>query len=361
MKVPDSAGGEPGQTVSLIMACRNEAGEIERCLESILQQNGFGPGWELLVADGLSDDGTRSLLEGLARRDGRIRIIQNEGRIVSTGLNAAIKEARGETILRLDAHTAYAADYVESCLRVSKKTGAENVGGPARTRATTRLQRAIAAAYHSPFAVGGARFHNVEYEGCVDTVPYGCWPSAVFRRFGQFDPELVRNQDDEFNLRIIRGGGKIWQSPEIKSWYSPRSSLRSLFKQYSQYGYWKVRVIQKHHLPASIRHLVPGGFLLSLALLLVLAPFFFWARLALILALSSYGLGLLAASVSAGRSAGWDLLPLLPAVFACYHFGYGSGFLRGLFDFCILGRASANLGALSRPTAAVKGAPVRTD
>ena len=193
----------------------------------------------------------------------------------------------------------------------------------------------------------------MQYEGCVDTVPYGCWPAAVFERFGLFDPELVRNQDDELNLRIIRGGGKVWQSPEIKSWYSPRSSLGSLFKQYSQYGYWKVRVIQKHHLPASIRHLVPGAFLLALAILLCLAPFLFWARLALSFALSIYGLALLAASLSTARLAGWDLLPIFPAVIACYHFGYGYGFLRGLLDFCLLRRASANFGTLSRPVKAV--------
>src|SRR4029453_11974231 len=131
-----------------------------------------------------------------------------------------------------------------------RETDADNVGGPAHTKGIGYLQSAICAAYHSPFAVGGARFHQVDYEGDVDTVTYGCWPRKVFDQIGFFDEEFIRNQDDEFNLRLTRMGGKLWQSPRIKSWYRPRNSLRSLFRQYMQYGYWKVRVIQKHKIPA---------------------------------------------------------------------------------------------------------------
>jgi succinoglycan biosynthesis protein ExoA len=202
-------------------------------------------------------------------------VIDNPGRIVSTGLNSAIKAARGEIVVRMDAHTEYAPDYVQQCVAVLQETGADNVGGPARTRAETYLEKAVAAAYHSRFAVGGARFHDVNYEGWVDTVTYGCWRREAFDRFGYFDEELVRNQDDEHNLRIIRDGGKIWQSPKIRSWYRPRGSLSALFKQYMQYGYWKVRVIQKHKLPASWRHLVPGAFVLALLVLILLSAFCF--------------------------------------------------------------------------------------
>ena len=111
---------------------------------------------------------------------------------------------------------------------------------------------------------------TANYEGRLDTVYLGCWPREVFERIGLFDEELVRNQDDEFNLRLARAGGKIWQSPRIKSWYTPRGSLGDLFRQQMQYGYWKVRVIQKHRLPASIRHLVPGLFVVSVVVLPVL-------------------------------------------------------------------------------------------
>jgi hypothetical protein len=180
--------------------------------------------------------------------------------------------------------------------------------------------------------VGGARFRNVAYEGPVDTVTYGCWRRETFDRFGLFDEELVRNQDDEHNLRVTRGGGRVWQSPSIQSWYRPRGSLAALFRQYMQYGYWKVRVIRKHRLPASVRHLVPGLFLAAVVLLGLAAPFWapaLWAWVALV-GLYLGGVGV--ASLLTSRRAGWDLLPTLPAVFWCYHFGYGYGFLRGLLD-----------------------------
>lgn len=292
----------------------------------------------MIVADGMSDDGTREILERLAREDARLRMIDNPGRIVSTGLNAAIRTARGSIILRMDAHTEYAPDYIRQCIAVLQETGADNVGGPAQTKGQGYTQSAICAAFHSPFAVGGARFHDTEYEGYVDTVPYGCWPREVFQRIGLFDEELVRNQDDEFNLRLTRAGGRIWQSPRIKSWYRPRGSLTALWRQYAQYGYWKVRVIQKHRLPASVRHLVPGGFVLAVMTVPPLSlvwPAAIWGWLGL---LGVYGACTLAASVLTAARAGWTLLPLLPVVFACYHLAYGYGFLRGVVDFVLLGR-----------------------
>ena len=157
----------------------------------------------------------------------------------------------------------------------------------------------------------------------------------VFDRIGFFDEELVRNQDDEFNLRLTRAGGKIWQSPRIRSWYQPRGSLLSLFRQYQQYGYWKVRVIQKHQLPASVRHLVPGFFVLALTMLPLFGlwwSFALWCWLAL---LGVYIVSNASASLLTAARTEWRLLPVLPLVFACYHFAYGYGFLRGMWDFVL--------------------------
>ena len=342
--------------VTLMIPCRNEAATIERCLRSVMAQEGLDAEWEVLVADGLSDDGTSQILERLAAAEPRLRVIANPQGIVSTGLNAALRQARGDVILRLDAHTDYAPDYVRCCLEVLAETGADNVGGPALTTAEGYVPRAIAAAYHSRFAVGGARFHDPAYQGPVDTVAYGCWRRSAFERFGGFDEELVRNQDDEHNLRIVRAGGTVWQSPRIRSWYRPRASLAALFEQYAQYGYWKVRVIRKHRVPVSLRHLAPGAFLLALVLLAaasvlsVLTPLPLGPAPWLLLGLAGlYAAGLATAAFLTARRTDWKLLPLLPGVFVCYHFGYGWGFLRGTVDAVILKRgASAACGRLTR-------------
>jgi succinoglycan biosynthesis protein ExoA len=322
-------------TVSVILPCRNEGDHIEACVSSIFGQQSAPGEIEIIVADGMSTDKTRDILERLSSQDDRLKVIDNPERIVSTGLNAAIAVARGKIIMRMDAHTEYANDYIRQCLAVRRETGADNVGGPARTIGEGYVQIVISAGYHSAFSVGGARFHDPDYEGYVDTVPYGCWRREVFNRVGLFDEGLIRNQDDEFNLRLKRAGGTIWQSPRIRSWYRPRGSLIALFRQYMQYGYWKVRVIQKHRWAASVRHLVPGCFVF---VLLVLVPTSIWwprAAWGWMGLLATYVAANLLASTLTARLKGWKLLPLLPVVFACYHFAYGLGFLRGIYDFVI--------------------------
>jgi len=252
----------------------------------------------------------------------------------------------------MDAHTEYAPDYIRRCVETLEETGADNVGGPWVAKGAGYVSRAVAAAFQSPFAVGGARSHAPDHQGPVDSVYLGCWPRETFERFGYFDEQLVRNQDDEHNLRILRGGGRIWQSPQIKSWYQPRGSLSALFRQYTQYGYWKVRVIQKHKLPASWRHLVPGAFVLTLILLFLLSAFsflfsafyfcFLLSAFCFCSLLSLYALCVGAASALTSARSEWKLLPILPFVFGCYHFGYGFGFLRGLLDFVILRRGASD-------------------
>jgi succinoglycan biosynthesis protein ExoA len=325
--------------VSVVMPVRNEAAHIADCLAGALGQDYPADRFEVLVADGCSTDATPQIIAELHAQHPNLRLIPNPQRITPTGLNAAIVAARGEIIARMDAHTEYAPDYLRQCVAVLRETGAQNVGGAARTKADGYLQQAISLAYHSPFSAGGARFHNVEYEGEVDTVTYGCWRKQTLIDLGLFDEELVRNQDDELNLRLTRQGGKIWQSARIRSWYHPRASLTALLRQYSQYGYWKVRVIQKHKIPASWRHLVPGAWLGSLIGLALLAPFNRWFLALLLLHLFTYLLANLAATVlTCRRASQFEFLPILPLVFACYHFGYGFGFLRGLIDFVLLRR-----------------------
>jgi glycosyltransferase involved in cell wall biosynthesis len=321
------------------MACRNEVRHIRAILDSLASQDIAGLDCEFLIADGMSTDGTRRAIEEYAAGRTNIRVLDNPGRIVSTGLNAAIRESRGDIVIRMDAHTEYAPDYVRTCVGVLESTGADNVGGPARTKAEGLVQQAVATAYHSPFSCGGARFHDTCFEGRVDTVTYGCWRRTAFARFGLYDEQLVRNQDDEHNLRIVRAGGTIWQSPSIVSWYRPRSSVAALFRQYLQYGFWKVAVIRKHRVPASIRHLIPGLFVAALAVSALTAligaaagsSLAAWAgAAALALIASAYGVAALLASLLCEKPYGRGVIVLLPVVFAVYHISYGLGFLLGL-------------------------------
>jgi succinoglycan biosynthesis protein ExoA len=328
-------------TVSVVVPCLNEKGHIETCIESILCQQLPGGDLEVIVVDGMSEDGTREILMRMGEQDTRLRMVDNPSGTTPSGINAGIKAARGQYIAILGAHNRYASDYLRHSVDVLEETGADNVGGSMLIEAHSLVEHAISAAHTSAFSVGGARWHNPNYEGPADTVFGGMYRRDVFDRIGFFDEELVRNQDDELNLRLTRAGGTVWQSPRIRSWYSPRGSLRALFRQYVQYGYWKVRVIQKHRWPASVRHLFPACFVLSLTLLLLSSlrwPAALWGLLGLI---GTYSTCNVIASVLAARHKGWKVITLLPLVFACYHFAYGLGFLRGIYDFVILRRGPA--------------------
>lgn len=328
--------------VSIIVPCCNEISHISQFLNSVLTQD-FAEEFEVIIADGMSNDGTRELIEKLAVESSNIRLVDNPERTTPCALNRAISVALGDIIVRMDVHTEYAPDYLNQCVTLLEKTGVENVGGPARTKATNYWQEAIQIAYHSRFAVGGVRFHNINYEGYVDTVPYGCWRKTTLEQFGLFDEELVRNQDDELNLRITRAGGKIWQSPTIQSWYYPRSSVKAVFQQYAQYGYWKVRVIQKHKIPASWRHLIPGSFVGSLIILAVLSLVNVTALWFFIGLITTYSFAnAIATIITCYQPSRFKFLPLMPIVFAAYHFGYGYGFLRGMVDFFILRKSGGH-------------------
>jgi succinoglycan biosynthesis protein ExoA len=319
------------QTVSLIAPCRNEASHIDAFVQSVWAQR-LPDGWamELLVADGQSDDGTAERLRSLAQADARLHAVANPQRIVSTGLNACLTQARGEVIVRMDIHTTYAADYIAQCIAALERSGADNVGGPWVAVGDTPAQRAIAAAFQNRWVVGGARSRDVRYEGPVETVYLGCWPRATFERFGGFDEQLVRNQDDEHNLRITQGGGRIWQSAAIHSEYRPRGSVQQLFQQQRQYGYWRPFVLKKHGRPASWRQLAPAVFVAALAVVLAAAP---WSALPLSALLAVYSAYLVFVSTLVAAPAGWGLWWRLPLVIAAYHLGYGLGTWQGLWHW----------------------------
>ena len=336
------------RTVSLVVPCRNERDHIEAfCADALAQHLPDGWQLQLIVADGGSDDGTLERLQTLAQLESRLALVDNPQRIVSTGLNRAIAAAGGAVIVRMDVHTRYAADYVAQCLHALERSGADNVGGPWRAEGRDGWPGAIAAAFQSRWVAGGARSRSLVYEGEVDTVYLGCWPRATFDRFGGFDETLVRNQDDEHNLRIVLGGGRIWQSPTIRSVYRPRDSLGALWLQWLQYGYWKPFVMKKHGQAAAWRHRVPGLFVAALALagLLALAG----AGVAPLLALLVlYALVLTGLSLAVASASSWALLWRLPLVVAAQQIGYGVGTLAGVWDAWRHGRGRERFARLTR-------------
>jgi succinoglycan biosynthesis protein ExoA len=325
--------GESFPMVSVIMPVRNESDFIERSVACVLSQDYPQGRYEVLVADGRSTDDTREIVSSLMKAKQNLCLIQNPGEIVATGFNAALREARGEVIVRVDGHTEIEADYIRQCVAELERTGADNVGGRMVAEGAGIRGEAIAAATSSPFGVGGARFHYSESEEWVDTVYLGAWRRSTFEQIGLFDEELVRNQDDEFNYRLRAAGGRILLSPKIRSRYYSRASWKSLWRQYFQYGFWKVRVMQKHPAQMRLRQFAPPAFVATLLMTLAGAPVFHEARILGGIILASYILCLAGATVllASGRPA--NLVLRLPLAFAVLHLSYGMGFLVGLVRF----------------------------
>lgn len=321
--------------VTVIMPIRNEEAFIERSLGAVLAQDYPPERVQVLVADGMSDDATREVVTRLASADGvpEVAIVDNPGRIVPTGFNAALDQARGDVVVRVDGHTIIAPDYISQCVAALAESGADNVGGRMDAVSDGPVGRAIALATSSPFGVGNSQFHYAEGRHWVDSVYMGAWPREVFDRVGRFDPEMVRNQDDEFNYRLSSSGGRILLTDAIRSEYYNRASVRTLFRQYRQYGHWKVRVLQKHPRQMSARQFAPPALVAALVGGAVLAPFSRVLRRAWTVVAVGYLLANLAASISIARRAGLAHMRLLPVVFGALHIGYGAGFIGGLIAF----------------------------
>ena len=233
--------------VSVIMPVRNEARYLERSLGSVLVQDYPAERMEIIVADGISHDSTRLIFERLAARRENMHLIDNPGKIVATGLNRAVRISRGEIIVRVDGHCEIAPDYVRNCVTHLLNEEVAGVGGPMDTVGETRMAQTIALAMSSPFGVGGSAFRTIkDRDLIVETVPFPAYRRSDVLAAGPFDEELVRNQDDEYNYRLLSMGKKLLLAADVRSRYYSRSSLRSLWRQYFQYGLYKVRVMQKH-------------------------------------------------------------------------------------------------------------------
>jgi succinoglycan biosynthesis protein ExoA len=348
---PDIGCAPPPVTV--VLPVLNEAARIERALAAVLGQDYPKDRLEILVVDGMSADGTREIVEDLVRgqagpssfvsglpcsvpgpRSPVLRLIENPDRVAPCALNIGIRAARGDIIVRVDGHCEIASDYVRRCVEHIMKDGVDGVGGSVETVGETGTAEAIAAAMSSRFGVGDSAFRTESGKTMLaDTIPFPAYTRSIIEKAGGHDEELVRCQDDEYNYRLRKMGAKLLLAGDIRSRYYSRASLRSLWKQYFQYGFWKVRVMQKHPKQMRPRQFVPPLFALCLITALGLWFLVPWGWTAFALVGGSYVLANLAASVATAAKKSWRHLPLLPLVYATVHLSYGLGFLAGLVKF----------------------------
>jgi glycosyltransferase involved in cell wall biosynthesis len=341
--------------ISIIAPMLNEAGQIEQFVADLADQD-FAGEVEVIVADGGSTDGSVERLKAASDRRGlALTVLANPSGWVSQGLNACIKRARGDLLVRLDCHSRYPSDYLRRCvLAADEESDALVVGGVIVAEGRTVVERAVACAMDSPF--GGIGFYRLYSEDGdllerlagvfglrwsrngqatkrtdSDTTTFGAFRPEAFARLGLFDESLRRNQDDEFNLRVRLAGGRIVLDPAIRVHYTPRGSLRGVFRQYYEYGLWKVPVMLKHGQLASPRSFAPLLFVSTLVALAPATPFSRTARRVLAVELGAYAaLAFASAGISIReRRESWSLLPSVVAVFPAFHSGYGIGMLRG--------------------------------
>ena len=329
--------------VTVVLPIRNEGHYVTAGLQRILDQDYPPDRMEIIVADGMSTDGTREAVAALQRTDSRIQMVDNPGRIVSTGLNAALLRANGDIIVRVDGHCEVGRSYVSRAVAHLRDPTVAAVGGPLKTVGETPLARAIAAAMSSRFGVGNSMFRvGSSVPQFVDTVAFPAYPRRAIDLAGSFDEELVRNQDDEYSYRLRALGFRILLAPDLQAVYYSRSALRSLWSQYFQYGYWKVRVMQKHPGQMRPRQFVPPLFVAAVLTSVAIALTVPSGKLALAAVVVPYLVANVAASVLVARAPGtgnregvrfWRLLAILPPTFAVLHLAYGAGFLLGLVKF----------------------------
>ena len=313
-------------SVSVVMPVLNEADTIEAAVRAVLAQSYDGP-YEVVIADGMSEDGTRDVLARLAAEDPRVRVVDNPARITPVALNLAIEASTGEVIVRCDGHGRLPDGYVRRAVELLNETGADNVGGVQRAVGDGPIQRAIALAMSSPVGVGDAKFHYGGEPGPADTVFLGVFRRSTLARVGLFDERLERNQDAELNHRIRAGGGVVYFHPDLEVEYRPRGSLRGLWRQYFTSGAWKRYTFRLDPGSFRPRQAVPPTFVLALVLSVALA--FTPVRWASVVVPGAYA-GLIGVSGLWGAVRSKDPAGLLvPIVLPVMHIGWGSGFLLG--------------------------------
>ena len=315
--------------VSVVMPVYNEEKYIEKCVDSLLQQDYPMEDMEWIFVDGCSTDRTVEILkEYSARYPELIKILDNPHKIVPYAMNIGIAASCGKYIVRLDAHADYARDYISKCIACLESTDAENVGGVAETRANGFMGNAIAKMLSSKFGVGNSQFRTNGESGYVDTVPFGAFRREVFSKYGGYDERLVRNQDNEMNYRIRKNGGKIYLSNDIRLSYYCRDTVKGIADMARKNGMWNIITMKLCPGAMGWRHFIPLLFVLSVIGLGALGFLhrMFWALLGLELTLYTLLDVVFSAKLAGSVKEFFALMMLFPV----FHTVYGSGSMIGI-------------------------------
>ncbi len=317
--------------VSLIIPCFNEEKTIGTLLDAITRQTYPQKQMEVIIADGLSTDRTREIITAYQASHPQLSlcVVDNPKQVIPAALNNAIKAARGELIVRMDAHTIPAVDYVELSVKAFDEGKGEDVGGviDITPGADTWIGRSIAVATRHPLGVGDARYRWATKATHADTVAFGTYARATFEKIGLYDESLVANEDYEMNARLRAAGGRIWIDPAIRATYHSRPDLASLAKQYFTYGFYKFRMLKRYPDTLRWRQALPPLFVLGVLMLLLLAVFWKFSFYAFLAIVGIYLLALIAASIpEALKQKEISLVPGIPLAIMTMHFAWGSGF-----------------------------------
>ena len=326
--------------VSVIVPCRDEEATIELLLSAIDRQTLPHDQFEVIIADGLSTDRSRQVIENFSNSHKalQIKVVDNSKRIIPSALNCAIKASSGKYIVRLDGHSMPYPDYLEKCFKDLEAGRGDNIGGIWEIQPGFKgnekpswIARGIAAATAHPLGVGDAHYRFTEKAQYVDTVPFGAFQKQLVDRIGYFDETLLTNEDYEFNVRIRQSGGKIWLNPEIRSVYFARSTLPSLIQQYWRYGYWKGQMLLRYPKTLRWRQILPPVFVASLFVVSIFAIFNSWFKWLWLLQVGLYILALLIVGIRVSWSKK-DLLLMIsmPLAIASMHLTWGTGVLWSL-------------------------------
>lgn len=319
--------------VSIVLPVLNEEPYIEACLRSIMQQHYPADRMEIIVVDGMSTDRTREVVLRLQTEDSRIQILDSPKRRAPFSMNVGIRAATGDVLVRIDGHSVVESEHVQRCVEYLLRSGADHVGGISRATGDMPAARAIALALSSPFGVGSARFRYTTREAAVDTVPFGAYRMETLRKLAGFDERFLVASDSELDFRIIRSGGQVRVTPDIRTTYFCRRTFGRLARQYFNYGRYRARTVHKHRSFPTLRVLAPASLVASAGLLLLLAPFSRRARRTLPRYALAYAACNLVVSLSIAARRGWRHALLLPVSFLTLHLSHGSGFLTGLSVF----------------------------